>query len=58
MDGASMVPLAMNKKGLLSALENHREDVRKYVSDRHLNLRDADDALQVIAYYNRLVAVN
>ena len=58
MDGASMVPLAMNKKGLLSALHNHREDVKKYVSDRHLNLRDAADAMQVIAYYNRLVAVN
>ena len=58
VDGASMIPLTLNRKGLMNALDDHRADVKKYVNDQRLNLRLTDDALQVIAYYNRLVAIN
>lgn len=57
-DGASMVPVTLSKKGLLSSLDGEEPALKAYISDHRLNLKDPKDALDLISYYNTLAAIN
>ena len=58
IDGASMVPVKLTKRGLLSSLDDREPALKAYISDQQLNLRDPKDALSLINYYNSLASVN
>lgn len=56
--GESMVPVSLNKRGLLRAMEDQREDLKAFIEQENLKLRDEKDALALIRYYNQLGAIN
>lgn len=57
-DEASMVPVRLSKKGLLSSLKGPEPVLKAYISDHGLNLKDPKDALDLITFYNSLAVVN
>ena len=53
---APMEPVSLRKNSLLSALGDHRDALRDFVSENNLNLRKPEDALHLVVYYNTLLA--
>lgn len=54
----SMVPVKLNKRSLLNAMEDQRADLKTYISEQNLRVRDEKEALALVRYYNRLEAIN
>jgi heat shock protein HspQ len=39
-------------------MEDQRADLKTYISEQNLKVRDEKDALALVRYYNRLEAIN
>ncbi|MBC2838802.1 hypothetical protein [Robiginitalea sp. SC105] len=53
-----MEPISLRKASLIASLGNHRDTLKEYIARNNLNLRKLEDAMQLVAYYNSLEAVN
>lgn len=53
---APMKPVSLRKSSLLATLGDHRDALRDFVSENNLNVRNPEDALQLVIYYNTLLA--
>lgn len=56
--GEGMVPIKLNRKNLLKSLGSKENALKSYISDRRLNLKNPEDVVALISYYNALATSN
>lgn len=56
--GLGMVPVKLNRKSLLKSLGSKESALKAYISEHHLNVREPNDALNLVSYYNAIATAN
>lgn len=46
--------IKLNKKNILKEIDNGSDDLKKYISDNNLDLKEEKDAVRVLDFYNSL----
>lgn len=49
-----LIKIRKDKKSILTALANHNEALENYIEEKSLNVKNEDDLVQLITYYNTL----
>jgi hypothetical protein len=47
-----MVPVRLNRKSILKSLGSRENALKSYISDKRLNLKNPEDVVNLISYYN------
>lgn len=55
---AGMVPIKLNQKSLLKVLGGNQQALKAYITKHRLNLKDPEDAIHLLSYYDNLASVN
>ena len=55
-DDDPAVKISRSKKSILTVLGDHKSDLEKYIRDNHLKLSKEDALIDLIYYYNSLIA--
>jgi hypothetical protein len=56
--GEGMVPVRLNRKSILKSLGSRENALKSYISDKRLNLKNPEDVVNLISYYNALATTH